>query len=116
MKLPKQKFQKNYMGKTCEFTKELIRIYDKKKITDHNLGFFGHQNFESCGVKWKAQGYKKKTGWIVGFGWSYEGSIEKDGNDKYFNATKRVNYVRVRTTPTGSEIKVPMNNIVLTHK
>lgn len=108
MKIPKQKFQENYMGKLCYFSAEYIRTYLKKKVVSISYD-------EKIPVRWKIQKHKQQTGWIVGFGFCFDGTITGHGGNDYttFDDRKRVNYVKVRTTPTSPERKVPIESIVL---
>lgn len=115
MRFPKQINQHNYMGKKCEFTAELCRDYGKERSED-NIEF---GTLRKVPVKWKKINNPKisKTGWIVGFGFCFDGTLCTEvglgENSKYFSPTKRVNYVRVRQTPTGQELKIPATNLKL---
>ncbi len=124
MKHPKKKDMIPFMGKLCRFVKgELCRTYLKKQIKGRTVfdPFFDnvHGHGEKTPVRWKIAQFTPKvgftTGWIVGFGFCFNGYICKesreDGGYKYFRSTKRIDYVRVRLTPTGKEIKVPAKNI-----
>jgi len=116
LKLPKQNNQKYFMGKICSFSGEYYRDYKKKKIGSNPTRFgSGFENTETIPVKWSIQKHIQQTGWIVGFGFCFNGTIEKEGSGdfafKYFRAKKRVNYVRVRVTPMGKELKIPLSCI-----
>ena len=108
---PKKAEQHKYMGKRCSFTAFYYRGYLKKKIGVNSSVFLDSEiNTETVPVKWKKQKHKLKFGWIVGFGFCFNGSIEKEGSGqssyKYFKPTNRVDYVSVRTSTAGKEIKV----------
>lgn len=113
MKYPNSDKQKDFMGKPCYFDGEYYRDYGKKKISTNKHpmldSFINDQ--ESIPVKWKIQNHATQAGWIVGFGFVFNGTIEKEIDYKYFRATKRINYVRVRATPTSKELKIPFRNI-----
>lgn len=113
MRFPKQSNQPDYMGKKCEFTAELYRDYGRERSEGNSE--FG--TTRKVPVKWKKINHPKipKIGWIVGFGFCFNGTLCTDTglgeNCKYFTATKRVNYIRVRQTPTGQELKIPAANL-----
>lgn len=113
MKFPKKIHQELYMGKKCTFTHELYRDYGKEK----NIGNTEFGVTRTVPVKWSKYELQKNSGWIVGFGFCFNGTIVTEvglgENCKYFRASKRVNYVRVRETPTGRELKVPINSITV---
>ena len=124
MQQPKQKDMITYMGKLCRFVKgEFHRTYGRKQIKGKTISDPFYSNImgypEIVPVKWKTAQFTPKigftTGWIVGFGFCFDGSITKqgmgDGSWKTFKSTKRHNYVRIRLTPTGKEIKVLAKNI-----
>lgn len=112
MKHPKKADQAELMGLKCSFNAEYYRDYGKEKSE------YGHEfgHVRKTPVKWKKQKHKQKTGWIVGFGFCFDGTLKSEvslGEDyKYFVSSKRVDYVRVRLTTTGPEIKVPAINII----
>lgn len=124
MKHPKQSDMVPFMGKKCRFIKgKLYRCYFKKQIKGRTISDpfydnkFGHA--EEIPVKWKPSNHTPligfTVGWIVGFGFCFNGSICKeareDGGNNYFRSTKRINYVRVRLTPNSKEIKILAKNI-----
>lgn len=125
MKHPKQVDMVKFMGKPCRYIGgDLHRTYLKKKINGRSINdpfsIDDTQGYsEESPVRWKASKVTPKigftAGWIVGFGFCFDGSICKesaeDGGYKYFRSTKRHNYVRVRLTPTSKEIKVLAKNI-----
>jgi len=113
MKFPKQKEQDKYMGRLCSFNAELYKDYGKEKSKENED--FGVTR--TVPVKWIKCKPQKSSGWIVGFGFCFNGTLCTETNlgpgYKYFRASKRVNYVRVRTTPMGKELKVPTSSIKL---
>lgn len=124
MKHPKQDEMALYVGRVCRFVKgELHRTYLKKQIKGVSISdpfyFNMHGHPEVTPVRWKTAEYTPKegftVGWIVGFGFCFDGSIIKQGMGadawKTFKASKRHNYVRVRLTPTGKELKILAKNI-----
>lgn len=125
MKHPKKADMAKFMGCKCRFIDgELHRTYLKKKvdgISPNKVHFLDdrHGYAERVPVRWKSSKYTPKVlftvGWIVGFGFCYNGTIHKDsvqdGGHKYFQADKMIHYVRIRLTPTGKEIKVLAKNI-----
>lgn len=101
MLYPKQKDQHKFMGKRCIFTHEFFRNVTKKRH-----------------VKWckqKISHNKLKTGWITGFGCTYNGSFKKPSYDfnfnenTYFSPNKRIVHIKVRTTPEGKELKIALS-------
>ena len=119
MKHPKQKDMNLFIGKKCKFIKgQLIRNYLKKKIKSDEL-IIEEASHEETPVKWKPSQFTPKIGyeegWIVGFGFCFDGSIIKQafvcGGNAYFSPTKQIKYVRVRLSPTAKEIKVLASNI-----
>jgi len=116
MKYPKTNDQKYFMGKPCLFTGEYCRVYKKKRISNNPNGFGGEpEEVINTPIKWEVQKHKEMCGWIVGFGFCFNGTIVKEGEGdfsfSYFRAKKRVNYVRVRVTPQGKELKIPLSYI-----
>lgn len=124
MKHPKQADMMSFMGKMCRFIKgEFHRTYGRKQIkgvdVDDPFYFNTYGHPEVVPVKWKTDTFTPKEGftigWIVGFGFCFDGSIIKqgigDGAWKTFKSTKRHDYVRIRLTPTGKEIKILAKNI-----
>lgn len=114
MRYPAKNKQEQLMGRRCTFNKEYIRSYKRKKIVlNKELG----GDDELVPVKWEiCKGWKEETGFIVGFGFCFNGTLHKNGIDqglKYFVATKRVNYVRVRKTVSSRELKIPASCIKL---
>lgn len=117
MKYPKKADQAELMGLKCSFDAEYYRSYLKKKIGVHSTVFLDDAvNTETIPVKWKKQKHKIQTGWIIGFGFCFDGFIIKEGFGdlayKYFRSTKRINYVKVRINTTGPELKIPAYNII----
>ena len=110
MKLPNKIDQKDFMCKKCYFDGEYCREYGlaKEKYSE-----FSTYKDSKVPVKWRISKHAVSEGWIVGFGFVFNGSIIKQDGDKYFKKSKRVNYVRVRTTPTSKELKIPLKNIRL---
>lgn len=115
MKHPKQINQHNYMGKKCEFIAELYRDYGKER----NEGNTEYGTMRRVPVKWRKIKHPKisKTGWIVGFGFCFNGTLCTDTGlgevGKYFDPVTRVNYVRVRQTPSSKELKIMANDLKL---
>ncbi len=109
MKYPKKIDQDVFMGKKCLFNGEYYRDYLKKQVTRSSM--YDSYYEESIPVKWKKTKLKDKEGWITGFGYCYNGVIKKNIDERYFHADKRVNYVRVRTSPESKELKIPIENI-----
>jgi len=64
------------------------------------------------------QVHKLTNGWIVGFGVVFEGTLVESYCGKYLTDRKRVDYIRVRTSVSGPELKVPAHNLkfVMSHK
>ncbi len=109
MIFPKKGKQEKLMGKECTFNGKYYRDYGRKKV-HVNMNIFGSYS-ESIPVKWKVSKCPPTKGWIVGFGFCFNGSIETDPEGNYFSASKRINYVKVKISPTGKEIKVPAHNL-----
>ena len=101
MKYPKQKDQHKFMGKQCTFTKFLYRDITEKgfvKWIQSNIVYSG----------------EKQTGWIVGFGCTYNGRFKRfdySFNETYFSSSKRVEHIKVRIKPDGKVLKVPASNV-----
>ena len=74
MKLPSKVNHTQFMGKRCSFTAEYYRDYGKEK-TDYmqEVGYT-----RKVPVKWKIQKHKTVKGWIVGFGFVFNGVIETE--------------------------------------
>lgn len=119
MKYPKQIDQKNYMGKPCWFTGEYCRTYGKEIVTYKVNPCFDTYKYpiSKISVKWRIQSHLKQVGWIVGFGFVFNGTLHihrhTSGDAKFFKSSKRVNYVRVRVYPQGPELKIPLSKIKL---
>lgn len=123
MKHPKKADMIPFMGKKCRFVKgELHRCGGRKKVKGKEVDEFSYTYAgypEETPIKWKTDNFTPTIGftfgWIVGFGFCFDGAIIKqgfgDGAYKFFKATKRIDYVRVRLTPTSKEIKVLAKNI-----
>ena len=111
MKQPKKIEMENYMGKRCNFTGEYYRVHLKTHQTI-NPNISGYD--EETKVVWRIEKlYHKKEGWIVGFGYVFNGKVCQDAEDgyRYFQFDKRVNYVRVRVTAMSPELKIPLSKI-----
>jgi len=106
MKYPKKADQDVCMGRRCVFTAEYYRDYLKNQNVIGSLC-----NEIKTPVKWRKQKHLQQFGWVVGFGFVFNGHILKDISYKRFKSTKMVKYVRVRKTPSGPELKIPPQNI-----
>lgn len=117
MLFPKQKDMWEFIGNKCEFSQEYYRSSEKPESFPSLIAESSYKIVTP--VEWKIYSpvyYKEKprTGWIVGFGWIYNGEITEEYGDQnqLINRT-RINYVRIRTSPTGKEIKVPVDNVTV---
>lgn len=100
MKKIKQNEFYKYMGAKCTFTKYLERMrYDIQKGTK---------------IKWEQVNFER-SGWITGFGFVFNGTIKKapfeEGNYTYFEYKNRIDFVKVKITPTGKEYKIPFKYV-----
>jgi hypothetical protein len=119
MEYPKKADMIPFMGKKCRFIgTELVRHYLKKQIKSGDPMFSDLLGYrEDVPVRWKSANYTPKigftVGWIVGFGFCFDGTIIKDSSDEYkhFKSSKMIHFVRVRLTPSGRERKVLAKNI-----
>ena len=105
MKYPSKDEKIELMGKRCLISGSLYRdIQDKKhnpKVT------WIHSPFKKC-IKYPKYEPYKKEGWIIGFGFVFDGVICSGyyGESNYFKHSVRKNVVFVRLTPDGKIIKV----------